>query len=83
MGVLTMSRYTCRFCGKAITRDRYNLAVEGTRQDFPPEGEMQHLTEIPLENVCSSCFDKVIMGYKSVVMFLENKFKDRRNTKNA
>jgi DNA-directed RNA polymerase subunit RPC12/RpoP len=75
--------YICRFCGEPITRDRYNLAVEGTRQDFPPDGELQRLVEIPLENVCAHCFGKVIMGYKSVVMFLENKFKDRSFTKNV
>ena len=65
-----MSEIICRFCKNKITKDRYNLAVEGTRQDFPPNGELQNVVEIPLENVCPSCFDKLIAGYKSVARSL-------------
>lgn len=67
--------FNCRFCKTEITRDRYNLAVEGTRQDFPPEGEMQRLVEIPLENVCASCFGELISGFKSVVLYLTERKK--------
>lgn len=65
-----MSGILCRFCKVNIRRDRYNLAVEGTRQDFPPNGEQQGFVELPLENVCSTCFGKLIVGFKSVIIYL-------------
>ncbi len=50
----------CSFCGKAITRDRYCLALEGERQNVvDPAGKWEKFTEHPKENVCSKCFAKI------------------------
>lgn len=49
----------CRFCDKAIVRDRYCLSLEGERQNEVPSGFWEKFTDHPLENVCGKCYDTI------------------------
>lgn len=50
----------CSFCGDPIVRDRYNLALEGERQNVnAPSGKWEKFTEHPREDICSKCFAKI------------------------
>lgn len=56
----------CSFCEKEITRDRYEFALEGQRQDHPPNGEWQKLVEIPTEDNCPKCFALLVSYFKHI-----------------
>ena len=76
-----MGKMKCNICEKEITRDRYCFAIEGQRQDFPPEGKWGPLVEIPTEDICGNCFD-LIIGYFRHIMENIRKNKGEYKTSN-
>ncbi len=57
----------CSFCGNEITRDRFEFALEGRRQDFPPKGKWQRLVEVPREDVCPKCFELIVSYFRHIL----------------
>ena len=61
----------CSICEKLITKDRYNISHVLERQDFPPNGDWQELTDFYLENVCPNCQERITKYSRGYVAFLK------------
>lgn len=64
----------CSFCGKLITKDRYNIAHVLERQDIPNESDWQKSTDFYREDVCPKCQELITQYcYNFMERLRENK----------
>ncbi|OLS26719.1 MAG: hypothetical protein HeimC3_08210 [Candidatus Heimdallarchaeota archaeon LC_3] len=57
----------CSICENEITRDRYNIALRIERQNIALNEQWNESWELPRENLCDNCFDK-ILGYLQAIL---------------